>query len=254
MAHIELENATLTFRITHNGPVRFRDWVSERLFPERENAIVHVHALQGIDLSLRNGDRIGLIGHNGAGKTTLLKVIGDIYPLNSGRRTVDGRVSALFDVAVGFESDATGWENVAYRGYLQGESRSGVKRRLDDVVEFCDLGRYMDLPVRYYSDGMRVRLAFAIATAIEPEILLIDEAFNAGDADFRRRAKERLDGLVSKARIVLAAGHEHELLAGMCDRMIWLDKGHIREFGPTRDVLAAYRNSTEAQCPGAVAA
>ncbi|MGQ0634174.1 MAG: ABC transporter ATP-binding protein [Planctomycetaceae bacterium] len=254
MATVELERASLTFHVTRRGPVRLRDWAIDWLRRGRHSPVVRVPALREVDLVLRDGDRLGIVGHNGAGKSTLLKVLADIYPLTSGRRTIVGRVSSLFDIILGFELDATGWENVAYRGYLQGESRQSINRKRDEIADFCELGRYLHLPVRYYSDGMRVRLAFSIATAIEPDVLLVDEAFNAGDAAFRRKARHRLGQVMQRASIVVAVSHEHEVLRQMCDSLLWLDQGRVRMIGRPDAVLAQYNRHSHLQRPGAIAA
>lgn len=254
MASVILKQASLTFQVTPYGPVRWRDVVSDRLRPDGQRRIQSIQALRSIDLELADGDRLGIVGHNGAGKSTLLKLLADIYPLTSGLREVDGRVSSLFEIALGFELDATGWENIAYRGYLQGQSQHDVRRKRADVAEFSELGRYLELPVRYYSDGMRLRLAFSIATAIEPDILLVDEAFNAGDFAFRHKARGRLSDVMRQASIVVAVSHELDVLRQMCDLLLWLDQGQVRAFGKTDEVLRDYQQFAESRRPGAVAA
>jgi ABC-type polysaccharide/polyol phosphate transport system ATPase subunit len=254
VASVVLEQASLTFQVTPQGPVRWRDLAAQRLRRSGESRIQNVQALRSVDLRLAEGDRLGIVGHNGAGKTTLLKVLADVYPLTSGARLVAGRVSALFDIALGFELDASGWENIAYRGYLQGQSRRSVRSKLAEVAEFSELGRYLELPVRYYSDGMRVRLAFSIATAIEPDILLVDEAFNAGDYAFRLKARRRLNDVMRQASIVVAVSHELDVLRQMCDLLLWLDQGQVRAFGKAADVLRDYQQFAGASRPGAVAA
>ena len=254
MASVVLEQASLTFQVTPDGPVRWRDLAADRLRRNGASRIQSVQALRAVDLRLSDGDRLGIVGHNGAGKSTLLKVLADIYPLTAGTRHVAGRVSALFDIALGFEQDATGWENIAYRGYLQGQSRRSVRRQRDAVAEFSELGRYLELPVRYYSDGMRVRLAFSIATAIEPDVLLVDEAFNAGDFAFRMKARGRLNDVMRKARIVVAVSHELDVLRQMCDLILWLDQGQVRAFGKAEDVMCEYQQFAETRRPGAAVA
>jgi ABC-type polysaccharide/polyol phosphate transport system ATPase subunit len=244
MARIELENMGLKFEVTSRGPLRPQDRLLRRLLPGLCAPAMEVHALRNINLVLNDGDRIGIIGRNGSGKTTLLKVLADIYPPTSGRRRVRGRISSLFDIVLGFEMDATGWENIAYRGYLQGETPRSIRAKIDDVAEFSELGRYLGMPVRYYSAGMRIRLGFAISTAIDPDILLVDEAFNAGDLAFREKARQRIQEVLRKARIVVAVSHDHEVLTSFCDRVVWLDQGQIRAVGPTRPMIAAY----EADC------
>src|SRR5262249_47572013 len=154
----------------------FKEFVV-RLFKKSANPVppIEVAALKNLNLEVREGDRLGVIGHNGAGKSTLLKVLAGIYPPSEGTLTVEGQSSSLFDIALGFEQEASGWENIYYRGYLQGETPQTIRSKMEPIAEFSELGDFLKMPVRYYSAGMKVRLAFSIATAIEPEILLVDE-------------------------------------------------------------------------------
>jgi ABC-type polysaccharide/polyol phosphate transport system ATPase subunit len=200
-----------------------------------------VHALRGLDLELSPGDRLGVIGPNGAGKSTLLRTIAGIYPPTGGAITVDGKVSGLFDITLGFERDATGRENIAYRGYLQGETPASIKQKIAAIAAFSGLGDALDRPVRDYSSGMCVRLAFAVATAIEPQILLIDEVLSAGDEAFRAKAKARILSLSRTAEIVVAVSHDLNTLRPICTRGVWLENGKIRQLGPIDEVIDAYR-------------
>jgi ABC-type polysaccharide/polyol phosphate transport system ATPase subunit len=149
-------------------------------------------------------------------------------------------VSALFDIALGFEHDASGWENMVYRGYLQGESPQSIRAKMDSIAEFSELGDFLNMPVRYYSAGMLVRLAFSIATAIQPEILIVDEVLSAGDMAFQTKARERMRALMSTAQAVICVSHDLPSLSLLCDRVLWLDHGRIRQIGPTEEVIGAY--------------
>src|SRR5262249_31707123 len=166
MARIELDNVSLTFRVRQQGRITLKEFFVRHLFRKAYNPFIDVRALQEVSLSIREGDRLGIIGHNGAGKSTLMKVLAGIYPPTGGERIVDGKISSLFDIALGFEMDASGWENIAFRGYLQGESPRSIRAKVQPIAEFTELGHFLNMPVRYYSAGMMVRLAFAIATAI----------------------------------------------------------------------------------------
>jgi lipopolysaccharide transport system ATP-binding protein len=247
MARIELEDLSLCFQVTRTGPVSPWDRIRRLVTGKLPSTVHETHALRNIDLVLAEGDRLGVVGHNGAGKSTLLKVIADIFPPGRGTRRVQGTISALFDFSLGFEVDATGWDNIAYRAYLCGDSMAQVRRKKQAVAEFSSLGHHLNLPVRYYSTGMKVRLAFAIATTTNPDILLIDEAFTAGDLLFRRKARNRLQELVARARIVISVSHELDLLAEFCDRVLWLDQGRIRRVGPSREVLDEYARESAPQ-------
>ncbi len=160
---------------------------------------MEVRALEGINLRVGEGERLGIVGSNGAGKSTLLKLLAGIYPPTAGRREVRGRISSLFEISLGFEADATGWENIAYRGYLQGETPRSIRGKIKPIADFSELGKFLDMPVRYYSAGMMIRLAFSIATAVEPEILIIDEVLAAGDAAFQTKARDRMRNLIARA-------------------------------------------------------
>ena len=243
MARIELNKVGLTFQIRQGGRVTLKETLIRNLFRRALPTRVQVHALQDVSLQINEGQRVGIIGHNGAGKSTLLKVLAGIYPPTEGRRLVQGQISSLFDISLGFEQDASGWENIAYRGYLQGETPKSIRAKMKPIAEFSELGEFLDLPVRYYSAGMLVRLAFSIATAIDPEILLIDEVLSVGDLSFQHKARERMRQMMAKARLIVVVSHDMESLAKLCDDVIWLDHGRLRAFGPAAGVIDAYRTS-----------
>lgn len=237
---IELENAGLKFKVRHHGGrVTLKDLVVGGLGRRRPGSIT-VHALRDINLRIGEGERVGIIGHNGAGKSSLLRLIAGVYPPTHGRRRVEGRISSLFEITHGFDFEASGWDNIYYRGYLQGETRHSIRRKLPGIVEFCELDEFLDMPIRCLSAGMLVRLGFAIATATEPEILLVDESLTVGDRAFQHKARQRLQALMSRARLIVLVSHDLVSLEGLCDRGVWLDHGQIRQTGPIRDVIAAY--------------
>lgn len=239
MARLALENASLTFHIHLAHKVSLKEYVLNGLRAKRrENK--EVRALRDIDLSLDDGMRLGVVGHNGAGKSTLLRLLAGIYAPSAGRRIAEGRISSMLDIGVGIEADASGWENIAFRGFLQRQTPQELKLKAPEIAAFSELGEFLDAPVRCYSSGMYVRLAFAIATAIEPEILLVDEVFSAGDAGFQQKAAARMLSLMAKARILVMAAHDLSTLNGLCTRGIWLDHGTIRMEGPIQQVTAAY--------------
>ena len=245
MALVEVENGSVTFRITQDGPVSVRDLLCAKFAPRFGNSIMEVRALNNVDLHLRDGDRLGVIGRNGAGKSTLLRVLADVYPLTSGVRRVQGRVSSLFNVLFGFQPYATGWENIRYCGYLQGESRKSMREKIKAIGDFSELGDHLRMPVQYYSTGMRMRLGFSIATTIEPDILLVDEALSAGDLYFRAKAKERIRSVMSGASVAVVVSHDHKTLREFCDRLIWLDNGWIQAEGTADEVIRAYETETQ---------
>jgi ABC-type polysaccharide/polyol phosphate transport system ATPase subunit len=250
-ARIELDKINVTFRVRRQRRVTLKEYLIQQIFRRGLNPLLEVAALKDISFRAREGDRLGVLGHNGAGKSTLLKLLAGIYPPTSGRRTVRGQISSLFDIALGFEMEATGWENIAYRGYLQGETPRTIRAKRDGIAEFSELGQFLDMPVRFYSAGMLVRLAFSIATAIDPEILLVDEVLSAGDLAFQQKARQRMREMMAKARLIVMVSHDLESFHKFCDRVIWLDHGRIRAEGPPGEVVAAYKSSVATAPPQA---
>lgn len=243
MAKIELNDVSLTFTVRQQRRVGLKDYLVRGLFRESINPKVAVHALSRVDLSIRDGDRLGIIGHNGAGKSTMLKLLAGVYPPTGGTREVEGRICSLFDISLGFEPDANGWDNIMYRAYLQGETPRTLKAKLDGIAKFSELGNFLNIPVRYYSAGMLVRLAFSVATAAEPEILLVDEVLGVGDMAFIQKARKRMQEMMAAARLMVVVSHDLKTLADLTNRMIWLEHGSVRMDGHPDDVIAAYTAS-----------
>jgi len=201
---------------------------------------VTVRALDDISLTLKDGDRLGLIGHNGAGKSTLLRVCAQVYEPTQGRVFSEGKISPLFNAAPGLDPDDTGYENIMTCALLMGMTRSEIVHKTPDIAEFSGLGEYLFLPVRTYSSGMLTRLSFSIATAIDPEILILDEGLGTGDAQFAEQAKQRVDALIARSSILILASHSDALIQSMCNKAILLQSGRIVREGPVQDVLDAY--------------
>jgi ABC-type polysaccharide/polyol phosphate transport system ATPase subunit len=240
MASIELNDVSLHFRVRQKRKVTLKEYLIHHLYSRSINPYVEVRALDGIDLKLRDGDRIGIIGHNGAGKSTLLRLLAGVYPPTSGDRVVDGRVSSLFDITLGFELESTGWENINYRSFLMGETPKSIAPKKQEIADFSELGDFLNMPVRYYSAGMLVRLAFAISTAIDPEILLIDEVFGVGDLAFQQKAKVRMDRMMQTASIMAMVSHDMDILSQICTTGVWMDHGKVKLVGPMREVIRDY--------------
>lgn len=243
MARIELTDATLTFALRKTRNVTLKQYLLQGMFLGSRNPKVPVRALDGISFTATDGDRIGIIGHNGAGKSTLLKLVAGVFPPTAGTRVVDGRICSLFDIALGFEFEATGWDNIRYRSYLQGETPKTLAGKVDEIAEFTELGEFLNVPVRYYSAGMMVRLAFAIATSVEPEVLLIDEVLGVGDHAFQAKALARMNQLMSRSRLMVMVSHDMSSVSRMCNRALWLQHGRLMDDGPPDAVVAAYLKS-----------
>ena len=188
-----------------------------------------VRALDRLNFDFQEGARVGLVGHNGSGKTTLLRVLSGVYAPVSGELKMRGKVASLLDVSMGLDPDATGFENIYLRGILDGLKPANIRSKTDEIADFTGLGDYLNLPVRTYSSGMMLRLAFAISTSIEADILIMDEWLSVGDAEFSAKAATRLDSLVSKASILVIATHDPTLVAKICNRSIHLEHGRILE-------------------------
>jgi homopolymeric O-antigen transport system ATP-binding protein len=204
---------------------------------------VTVHALRELNFTIERGDRVALLGANGAGKTTLLRVLAGIFEPTCGSVEIDGRVSALLNVSVGLNPEATGRENIILRGMYMDMHPKQMRQHAEEIIEFTELGDYIDMPARTYSAGMMVRLAFAISTCVPPEILLMDEWLSAGDARFLAKAKQRMADFVNRSSILVLASHSMELLREWCRTGIFLDHGSVAAAGPVDEVIAAYEAS-----------
>lgn len=208
--------------------------------PSSRVKVADIHALKDISLSILPGERVGLLGHNGAGKSTFLKMVAGLYPISSGNRIVEGTVRSLFDISLGFEPEATGRENILYRGLLLGLTPKFMREMEAEIVEFADIGEFIDYPIKTYSAGMQVRLAFAISTAVGGDILLLDEVIGAGDANFMLKARKRIRELVEKAEILLLASHDFPTLRSICSRGLVLHHGRIIFDGEIEEAVAQY--------------
>jgi len=248
VASILLEDVTIDFPV-YGSVKSFRTELVARMTgglirrDGRHKNRVAVRALENVCLKLADGDRLGILGHNGAGKSTMLRALAGVYMPTSGRVTIDGRVSALFNTSPGLDMDDTGYENVVTCGLFLGMSRDEIARKTPEIVEFTELGEYLDLPVRTYSSGMLTRLGFAIATAIDPEILILDEGLGAGDARFAERAARRLDRLIDRSSILVIASHSEALIRSMCNRAVLLEGGRQIMAGTVEDVIQTYHGS-----------
>lgn len=199
---------------------------------------VTVRALDQISLKIEEGDRVGLVGHNGAGKSTLLRVLSNIYEPTSGTIYYDGKISSLLNVMLGINPESTGYENIFIRGLLLGLKRREIEQKIEEIADFTELGDFLYVPIRTYSQGMQMRLAFAVATSIQPEILLMDEVIGVGDKSFIERAQERLSALIKKSSIVILASHAPEIIKKICNKILIMKSGKIAWFGSIEEALS----------------
>ena len=239
---IRLDSVGIRFTGQRGGG-GLKDWLAER-FAGTDPGKYAFDALKGIDVAIGQGERVGLIGLNGAGKSTLLKVMARIYPPTSGTAIVQGHVCPMFEFATGFEMNQSGYDNIRIRGLLLGMSSAEIEAKLPEIAAFTELGEFLDYPVRTYSAGMFIRLAFAVSTSINPEILLIDEVMGAGDIRFAEKAKRRMFEFMEQGKILVFASHAPDLLRSFCKRTIWLENGTIRMDGDTADVFESYARAS----------
>ncbi len=244
MSNIELRNASVDFPIFNaNGrslTSRLLQVATGGLLDSDPQGHVVVKALDSLSFQIHPGERVGLVGHNGSGKSTLLRTLGRVYIPSQGTANIVGRLSSLIDISLGINPEATGRENIHIRASLLGLSKAEISEKFDEIVEFSELGDFIEMPVRTYSSGMHLRLAFAVSTVVSPEIILMDEWLSVGDEAFRHKAESRLRGLIDKSEILVIASHSKELLKDICSRGIWLEHGKIKMDAPIEQVVEAY--------------
>lgn len=239
MSQIQVENVDLIFNVHREK--RIKDFLvpgSKKFNQFRSDGTVH--ALKNLNLSIKEGDRVAIIGHNGAGKSTFLKMVAGIYAPTFGKMSVEGRISSMFELATGFEMESSGWDNIYLRGLMLGETPEGIKRKMKEIAQFSELGDFLEMPVKYYSSGMFVRLAFSVSTAIQPDILLLDEVVAAGDAQFIAKATQRMKNMVNISKIMILVTHNMKDAVGMCNLCIWLERGEIVMQGEPAEVVEKY--------------
>lgn len=244
MSIIELTNAFVDYPVFNASSVSFRNKVVEVATGGRLNKDEHkyviVRALENINLSISAGERVGLLGHNGSGKSTLLRLLSGVYFPTKGSAEISGSVSSLVDISLGIDPEATGVENIYIRAALLGMKRREVDEILPEIIEFSGIGDYAQMPLRTYSTGMGLRLAFAVSTMIDSDVLLMDEWLSVGDEGFRVKAENRIIELLNKTKVLVIASHSEDLIRRVCNRVIWLEHGEIKMDGAPDEVLNAY--------------
>ena len=244
VAMIEFKNACVDFPIYNVNSRTLKGRLTQvvtggRLRADRQGLVV-VRAIDNMSFIFNDGDRIGLLGHNGAGKSTLLRLLGGVYEPSSGTAIIKGTLGSLIDISLGIDHEATGRENIYFRGGLLGMTKSEIKQQLEAIIDFSELGNFIDLPLRTYSSGMHLRLAFSVSTTLRPEILLMDEWLSVGDEGFKHKAEQRMSELVQSTSILVIASHSREIIEKTCNRVLWLDHGKVRMDDNPTAVLKAY--------------
>ncbi len=242
---LSLDNVSISFPIYHGGSRSLKKSLLFRgsggQLANDANQRITVQALRNVSFNIEAGDRVALIGSNGAGKTTLLRVMAGIYEPIAGVVRTKGRISPMFDISLGIDGEISGYDNIRLRGLILGLTAEEIEERIADIVEFTELGDYLDIPVRTYSSGMMTRLTFAVATCFSPEILLMDEWIVAGDAGFISKAQNRIESFVESANVLVLASHSPDICKRWCNKAIWMDKGQMRGVGTVDEMNEAYQ-------------
>lgn len=240
MSSIHVENLSIKFRIYHDRSPSLKDYVSNLFKRTGQSSFSDFWAVRNVSFEIKAGERVGIVGHNGAGKSTLLKALCRVYESSEGSISVAGRIAPLLEIGAGFHPEFTGRENIYLNGSILGYSKQQLKEIEPEVISFAELEEFIDTPVKYYSTGMYMRLAFSLATAMHPDILVLDEIFAGGDAAFMTKAKTRMYDLIDKANIMIMVSHDHQLVSSLCNRVIWMDHGRLFRDGPPEEIIPEY--------------
>ena len=240
MSHIHVENLSIKFRIYHDRSPSLKDYFANLIKRRRQTAYSDFYAVKGVSFDIKAGSRVGIIGHNGAGKSTLLKALCRVYEPSDGKVSIVGRLAPLLEIGAGFHPEFTGRENIYLNGAILGYTKQQLSEMEPEVIAFAELEEFIDTPVKYYSTGMYMRLAFSLATAMHPDILVLDEIFAGGDAAFMAKAKIRMHALIDKADIMILVSHDHLLVKSLCNRVIWMDHGRVVADGTPEVVVDFY--------------
>lgn len=244
---ISIKNVSLNFRLYHSKGISLKEFFADLFRRKKINYYSEFKALDNVSLEIKHGDRIGIVGHNGAGKSTLLKTICGIYHTDQGTVEVKGRIAPLLEIGAGFNPELSGRENIYLNGAILGYETAKLKEIEPEIINFTGLEEFIDTPVKYYSTGMYMRLAFAIATAVKPDILILDELFAGGDAEFIDKALERMHQFIASSSIMVFVSHQPALLQKLCNRIIWLDHGKIIADGAPEITIERYLNNIKGE-------
>ena len=236
---ITVENVSMHFRMDKNHTTSLKEWVVS--FLKGKQQYEEFHALENVTFDVKRGEIFGVIGRNGAGKSTLLKVVSGIYKPTSGKAVSAGRIAPMLELGSGFDQELSGHDNIFLNGAILGFSEDFLKEKYDEIVAFSELGEFIHQPIKTYSSGMMMRLAFSVATIVEPEILIVDEILAVGDASFQQKSRARMLELMQGGTTVLFVSHSIDQIREMCDRVLWLDHGQVKMLGDTQTVCDAYQ-------------
>lgn len=240
MSSVCIENLSIRFRIYHDKSPSLKESFASLFRRGNNPGCSDFWAVKDVSLEIKAGERVGIVGRNGAGKSTLLKALCRIYEPSLGSVRVNGRVAPLLEIGAGFHQEFTGRENIYLNGAILGFSKRQLREIEPEVIAFAELQEFIDTPVKYYSTGMYMRLAFSLATAMHPDILVLDELFAGGDAGFIVKARARMHDMIDKANIMIMVSHDHKLVRSLCNRVIWMDHGKLIADGSPEDIVERY--------------
>jgi lipopolysaccharide transport system ATP-binding protein len=236
-----MKNVDLYYPSTmYNARTLKQEIFSKLRFEKIKENLEDVHALKNFNLEIHDGERVGVIGFNGAGKSTLLKALGGVYPIKNGTIETKGEIRSMFELTLGFDMESTGRENIMYRGLMLGGTPKEVREKEQEIIDFAELGEFIDYPIRAYSSGMLVRLAFAISTSVKGDILLVDEVLSAGDINFQKKARQRMLNVMDNAKILVLVLHDMAAIEEICNRTILIKQGEIIADGNPSDIIKEY--------------
>lgn len=239
--YIKMKDVNLYYPSNAYNAMTIKQEIFSRLSAKKQkNALEDVHALKNFNLEIKDGERVGVIGFNGAGKSTLLKALAGLYPIKTGSIETKGEIRPMFELTLGFDMESTGRENIMNRGLMLGGTPDEVRSKEQEIIDFAELGQFIDYPIKSYSSGMLVRLAFAISTSVTGDILLVDEILSAGDINFQAKAKARMMNIMDRARILVLVLHDMSTIRDVCDRTIFLKNGEIVADGKPDEVINIY--------------
>ncbi|NOW06515.1 ABC transporter ATP-binding protein [Clostridium beijerinckii] len=237
---IKVENVCMTYKMSYDNIKSIKEYLMT--FMKGKLKYEKFHALNNVSFEIKKGEVVGIIGHNGAGKSTVLKVISGILKPTKGNVRINGNIVPMLELGSGFDHDLTGRENIFLNGAILGYSKEFLLEKYDEIVEFSELGKFIDVPIRNYSSGMLMRLAFSVATVVNPEVLIVDEILSVGDANFQEKSKKRMLELMSGGTTVLFVSHSLQQIREMCSKVVWLDHGEVKMIGNTKEICDQYED------------
>ncbi|QHT59259.1 ABC transporter ATP-binding protein [Paenibacillus lycopersici] len=238
---IQVSNITMKYRLASEKVDSLKHFIIKKF--KKEMKYEDFYALKNVSFSVNKGEMFGIVGMNGAGKSTMLKIIAGVQKPTQGTVERKGMIAPLIELGAGFNGELTGMENIMLNGLLLGYSKKFIKEKLDEIVEFAELGKFIHTPLKNYSSGMKARLGFSIATVVKPEILIVDEVLSVGDFKFKEKSEQKINAMTANGTTVLFVSHSLGQVESICDRVLWLEQGCVKEIGPSKEIISKFKNS-----------